>query len=83
MRVTQHTINTPYMVGPVHCYTTEIDGALVLFDTGPPTEPAKEYFLNHDYKRVRAAKGMLFLKELTLKEFYDHSIELKKLTENV
>lgn len=43
----------------------------------------KEYFLEHDFKRVRAAKGMVFLKELTLNEFYEHSIELKKKTENV
>ena len=43
----------------------------------------KEYFLKHDYKRVRAAKGMIFLQELTLEEFYKHSIELKKATENV
>ncbi|VAX17404.1 glucosamine-6-phosphate deaminase [hydrothermal vent metagenome] len=43
----------------------------------------KEYFLEHDFKRVRAAKGMVFLKELTLNEFYDHSIELKKKTENI
>ena len=42
----------------------------------------KEYFLKHDYKRVRAAKGMIFLQELTLEEFYKHSIELKKATEN-
>ena len=42
-----------------------------------------EYFLNHDFRRVKAAKGMLFLKELTLEEFYKHSIELKKLTENI
>ncbi len=42
----------------------------------------KEYFLKHDYKRVRAAKGMIFLQELSLEEFYKHSIELKKLTEN-
>ncbi len=42
----------------------------------------KEYFLEHDSKRVRAAKGMIFLKELTLEEFYKHSIELKKATEN-
>ncbi|MBU0474696.1 MAG: PIG-L family deacetylase [Bacteroidetes bacterium] len=46
------------------------------------TSLGKEYFLNHDYKRVCAAKGMIFLKELTLEEFYKHSIELKKLTEN-
>lgn len=43
----------------------------------------KEYFLEHDYKRVRAAKGMIFLKELTLEEFYKHSTELKKKTENL
>ncbi len=40
---TQHTINTAYVVGPVHCYSTEIDGELVLFDTGPPTDEAKLY----------------------------------------
>lgn len=28
---------TPYMVGEVHYYSTEINGELVLFDTGPPT----------------------------------------------
>lgn len=33
----QHTIPTPYMVGDVHIYTTEIGGELVLFDTGPST----------------------------------------------
>jgi 2,4-dienoyl-CoA reductase (NADPH2) len=37
----QHTIATPYLVGEVHCYTTEIDGDLVLFDTGPSTEAAQ------------------------------------------
>jgi hydroxyacylglutathione hydrolase len=36
----QHTVMTPYMVGEVHFYTTEIDGELVLFDTGPPTAAA-------------------------------------------
>ncbi|THB75970.1 MAG: MBL fold metallo-hydrolase [Desulfobulbaceae bacterium] len=40
---TQHTVDTPYMVGPVHCYTVELDGDLVLFDTGPPTERAQEF----------------------------------------
>lgn len=37
----QHTIATPYMVGDVHCYTIEIEGELVLFDTGPSTEAAQ------------------------------------------
>lgn len=52
--VTQHTIDTPYPVGPVHCYTIEMDGGLVLFDTGPPTSQAKAYFTEHlDLSRVR------------------------------
>jgi len=36
----QHTINTPYIVGEVHCYSTTIDGETVLFDCGPPTDEA-------------------------------------------
>lgn len=36
----QHTIQTPYIVGEVHCYSTEINGELVLFDSGPPTAEA-------------------------------------------
>lgn len=41
----------------------------------------RDYFLNHNIPRIRAAKGMLFLKELTLDEFFAHSFELKKITE--
>ena len=33
----QHTVQTPYMVGEVHYYSTELEGGLALFDTGPPT----------------------------------------------
>ena len=33
----QHTVQTPYMVGEVHFYSAELNGELVLFDTGPPT----------------------------------------------
>jgi len=33
----QFTIPTPYPVGDVHIYTDEVDGELILFDTGPPT----------------------------------------------
>ncbi len=36
----QHTIQTPYPVGEVHCYSTEIKGELILFDSGPPTAEA-------------------------------------------
>ncbi len=47
MTIRQHTIATPYMVGPVHCYSMEVGGQLVLFDTGPPTEIAKQYLLQN------------------------------------
>lgn len=51
---TQHTINTVYVVGPVHCYTAEINGDLVLFDTGPPTDEAKQYLQkNLDLDRLK------------------------------
>jgi glyoxylase-like metal-dependent hydrolase (beta-lactamase superfamily II) len=38
----QHTVDTPYMVGEVHFYSTELDGALALFDTGPPTAQGED-----------------------------------------
>jgi 2,4-dienoyl-CoA reductase (NADPH2) len=34
----QHTVHTPYQVGEVHFYTTEINGELILFDAGPFTD---------------------------------------------
>lgn len=40
---TQHTVNTPYMVGPVHFYSATLNGELVLFDTGPPTDEGSRY----------------------------------------
>ncbi|MDO8550692.1 MAG: glucosamine-6-phosphate deaminase, partial [Ignavibacteria bacterium] len=43
----------------------------------------KDYFLTHDVPRVRAAHGMVYLKELDLQEFYKQSTELKKLTEDI
>lgn len=42
------------MVGPVHCYSATIEGELVLFDTGPPTEEARQYLRQHlDLSRLR------------------------------
>lgn len=50
----QHTINTPYPVGPVHCYSMEINGEQILFDTGPQTEEAKQYLQqNLDLQRLK------------------------------
>ena len=36
----QHTVQTPYLVGEAHFYSTELAGNLVLFDTGPATPGA-------------------------------------------
>lgn len=47
MTISQHTINTPYMIGPVHCYSVERAGDLVLFDTGPPTKEGRQYLREH------------------------------------
>lgn len=45
--LTQHTINTPYMIGPVHCYSGSLAGEQILFDTGPPTTEARRYLQEH------------------------------------
>lgn len=42
----------------------------------------RDFFIKHEIPRVRAAHGMVYLKELTLDEFFTKSIELKNLTEN-
>jgi glucosamine-6-phosphate deaminase len=42
----------------------------------------KDYFLKNDHPRLRAARGMIFLKEMELEEFYDMVRELKKVTED-
>ena len=42
----------------------------------------KDFFSNSAMPRFRAAHGLIFLKELSLTEFYEHSKELRKLTEN-
>lgn len=41
----------------------------------------KDFFLKHEHPRMRAAKGLCFLRELTLEEFYKHTRDLKKITE--
>ncbi|AMV70846.1 hypothetical protein JCM30471_26540 [Desulfuromonas carbonis] len=46
MSLIQHTLDTPYPVGPVHCYSGELGGELVLFDTGPPTRQARDELAN-------------------------------------
>ena len=54
MQPTQHTLPTPYPVGPVHCYTTEINDQLILVDTGPPTDETKQYLEERGIKVVQA-----------------------------
>ncbi len=43
----------------------------------------KDYFTKNDHPRLRAARGLMFLKEMQLSEFYDCVRELKKLTEDL
>ena len=54
VQMKQITIETPYHVGQVHIYLAEINGELVLFDTGPPLEDAKKFLrANIDFERLR------------------------------
>ena len=39
----RHTLDTPYPVGPVHFYTCELKGDIIMFDTGPYTFLALDY----------------------------------------
>jgi glucosamine-6-phosphate deaminase len=41
----------------------------------------KEFFYKHTHPRMRAARGLIFLKEMPLGQFYAKVRELKKLTE--
>ncbi len=50
----QFTLPTPYPVGDVHFYYEKIDGESVLFDCGPPTREAEDFFKNKfPYKEVK------------------------------
>jgi glucosamine-6-phosphate deaminase len=40
-----------------------------------------DYFLKHDHPRLRAARGMIFLREMSLEEFFRKVRELRKITE--
>jgi glucosamine-6-phosphate deaminase len=42
----------------------------------------KEFFLKNEHPRLRAARGMIYLKEMSLNEFFEMVRELKKLTES-
>ena len=41
-----------------------------------------DYFLKHDHPRLRAARGMIFLREMDLTEFFRKVRELRKITES-
>ncbi|MCF8306415.1 MAG: glucosamine-6-phosphate deaminase [Ignavibacteriales bacterium] len=41
----------------------------------------KDFFVASEMPRLRAAHGLVFLKELTLEEFYQNTMELRKSTE--
>ncbi|HEY6950759.1 MAG TPA: glucosamine-6-phosphate deaminase, partial [Bacteroidota bacterium] len=41
----------------------------------------KDFFLTHPHPRLRGARGLIFLKDMSLSEFYEKVRELRKLTE--
>ena len=41
----------------------------------------KDFFLRHSHPRLRGARGLIFLKDMSLVEFYEKVRELRKLTE--
>lgn len=50
----QHTVDTPYMVGPVHCYSIDFGDEIVLIDTGPPTDAGRSYLCDQiDLSRLK------------------------------
>ncbi len=86
----QHTIPTPYMVGDVHIYSTEINDQLILFDTGPDTPEARSYLESHlDLDQLRHVfithchvdhYGLAwYLAEKTSARIYLPRIDIKKL----
>jgi len=42
----------------------------------------RDFFITNGHPRLRATHGLVFLKELTAAEFYDHSMTLRKTTES-
>jgi 2,4-dienoyl-CoA reductase (NADPH2) len=50
----QHTVQTPYVVGEAHFYSTELNSGPALFDTGPPTPEGEACLLaSIDLKRLK------------------------------
>jgi hydroxyacylglutathione hydrolase len=43
----QLAVPTPYLVGNINAYSCEVEGGLVLFDTGPATDKALNYLKNN------------------------------------
>lgn len=43
----------------------------------------REFFYEHPSPLIRASRGLVFLKSMSLNEFYDRSRELRKSTENI
>lgn len=43
----------------------------------------RSYFYEHESALIRATRGFVFIKEMSIEEFYQHSRELQKRTENV
>ena len=47
------------------------------------TNLGREFLFENEHPRLRAARGFNFLKKMTMDEFFEHSQELKKKTEEI
>ena len=43
----------------------------------------RNFFVSNEHPRLRATHGLVLIKELSLEEFYKHSSEIRKSTENI
>jgi len=43
----------------------------------------REFFHEHESALIRATRGMVFIKTMTLQQLYQHSRELRRITENI
>ena len=76
LQIKQHAVETSYVVGDMHIYSAVVNGAQILFDTGPPTEEGKDFLKkNVDFQNPEQLLNVLSLNRLCP----DLGVELGKI----
>ena len=76
LQIKQLTVETTYVVGNMHIYSAVVNGAQVLFATGPPTEEGKDFLRkNVDFQNQEQLLNVLSLNRLCP----DLGVELGKI----